>query len=110
MADARYKNGIFMGNGYRHKQSRQRLDSPLYHGWQPIMMYPDTNRRLWQLENADVKMRRVRLEDPNEVQADDWVVFFKNMAVASYSGPLDKITQDVRELLRKYLVSKETKE
>lgn len=100
MGDSRYRqNGtVFVGNGYKHRQY-QPIDSPLYHGWEPVMAYPDTDCRLWQLEHTDemVKMRRVRPEDPMEAQKDDWVVFFKEMVFASYSGSLQEITASVRE-------------
>jgi hypothetical protein len=49
---------------------------------------------VWQLDNhPDITMRRVESTDPPT--EDEWIVFLLGEAWATYSGPVDEITQDI---------------
>jgi len=93
MADPRYRGGVFMGNGYKHRSGPEISDSPLFHGWKPVKRL-ESGGRVWQLEsNPDVKMRRrLPTEDPRN---GEWRVQI-GKDIYGYDGTLGQITQDVK--------------
>jgi len=98
MSDPRYKNNVFRGNGYMHSNRlrtipRTPATCPLLNGWSPIEVRP-SGHRIWQLDSQpNVQMRRVEADDPPT--EDEWIVFLDGTSWATYSGPIDEITDDI---------------
>lgn len=88
MADPRFKHGMIRSNWHKPEP---KLDSPILYGWQPIDVN-DEGYTIFALGDA-----LMRATMPRDNLKDQWIVFLNGKVLASYSGDLAVITEDVRK-------------
>ena len=88
MSDPRYRNGNHLSATRAFKPL---IDSPLYHGWEPIEI-DDDGHRIWALGQA--RMRRVLLRD-NLPTDKEWIVFIDGQVWMTFTDHLAELTAEV---------------
>ena len=88
MSDPRYRNGAHLS---ATRTIQPLIDSPLYHGWEPVAINDD-GHRIWALGHA--RMRRVLLRD--NLPADkEWIVFIDGQVWTTFTDHLAELTAEV---------------
>lgn len=94
MADPRFRYGMIRSDWH---EPQTELDSPTLYGWQAVDVN-DEGYTIFALGEA-----LMRATAPRDMLKDQWVVFINGKVVASYSGNLAVITEDVRKMLNSHI-------
>lgn len=111
MADPRYRNGVWRGNGYQHRRRlglTANLDTPLLHGWVQVREVdgysvfafpaPPTPQRGEVEEGGTVAEMRMTTPAERAVWPYDWLALI-GKDYYGFNGSLAEITAEVKAML-----------